>query len=115
MPIGDYPPDWARISKRIREQRAAGQCECEGHCGLHRGKRCIERDGQEANYASGKVVLTVAHMNHYPPDCRDENLRAMCQTCHLRYDGVLHARNAHETKRGRRALRDLFELEDGRW
>jgi hypothetical protein len=33
-----------------------------------------------------KVVLTVAHLNHDPADCRDENLRAGCQLHHLRYD-----------------------------
>jgi len=54
-------------------------------------------------------VLTVAHLNHYPPDCRPENLLALCQTCHLRYDQVLHARNAHETRRARRASGDLFD------
>jgi hypothetical protein len=31
-------------------------------------------------------VLTVAHLNHDPQDCRDENLKAFCQRCHLRYD-----------------------------
>jgi hypothetical protein len=107
MPTGDYPAHWPEISRRIRA-RAGGQCECTGQCGLHRGNRCLERDGQAAQWANGQVVLTVAHLNHYPPDCRDENLLAMCQTCHLRYDQVLHARNAHETRRSRRADGDLF-------
>ena len=47
-----------------------------GQCGLHRGQRCVERDGEKAKFASGAVVLTVAHLNHHPPDCRDENLLA---------------------------------------
>ena len=108
MPNADYPSDWDEISLRIR--KASGrQCQCTGECGLHRGRRCVELDGQDAQFASGKVVLTVAHRNHYPPDCRDENLLAMCNTCHLRYDQVLHATHAWATRRGRKASGDLFE------
>lgn len=46
-----------------------------------------------------KVVLTVAHLNHTPSDCRDENLLAMCQACHLRYDLDHHKINSAETRR----------------
>ena len=34
----------------------------------------------------GRFVLTVAHLNHRPSDCRAENLRALCAPCHCRYD-----------------------------
>jgi len=44
----------------------------------------------------------------YPADCRDENLLAMCNTCHLRYDQVLHATHAWRTRRDRKAVGDLF-------
>lgn len=84
-----YPADWKAISLAIRE-RSGGRCECEGECGLHRThpgpRRCIEVNGRPAIYARGKVILTVAHLNHTPSDCRPENLKAMCQRCHLRYD-----------------------------
>ena len=86
-----YPFNWKAISFRIRFDRAAGRCECAGECDLHRGRRCTEVHGQQASYARGKIVLTVAHLNHQPEDCRDENLRAMCQRCHLRYDREHHA------------------------
>lgn len=33
-----------------------------------------------------RFVLTVAHLNHRPEDCRPENLRAWCNPCHGRYD-----------------------------
>lgn len=104
MPVdySKYPKDWRAISKRIRE-RSGGQCECEGECGLHRTnpgpRRCQERNGQPAQWARGKVVLTVAHLNHEPMDCRDENLKALCQRCHLRYDADHHRRNAAATRR----------------
>lgn len=34
----------------------------------------------------GRFVLTVAHLNHIPPDVRRENLKALCSVCHCRYD-----------------------------
>lgn len=54
------------------------------------------------------IVLTVAHLNHDPTDCRPENLAAMCQRHHLAYDAALHAANAYETRRSRKAIGDLF-------
>lgn len=95
MPVdyGKYPRDWPDISFRIR-QRAEWRCECTGECGLHHERRCEERNGERAKWARGKVVLTVAHLNHEPMDCRDENLKAMCQRCHLRYDMDHHKANA---------------------
>lgn len=38
-----------------------------------------------------KVILTVAHLNHTPEDCNPENLRALCQRCHLNYDKEHHS------------------------
>lgn len=55
------------------------------------------------------IVLTVAHLNHQPEDCRPENLAAMCQRHHLAYDAEHHKANAHATRRARRAIGDLFD------
>jgi hypothetical protein len=91
-----YPKDWKRISAQIRE-RSGGQCECEGECGLHRTtpgpRRCREKHLQAATFARGRVVLTVAHLDHQPENCAPINLKAMCQRCHLRYDMKHHARS----------------------
>lgn len=57
------------------------------------------------------VVLTVAHLNHQPEDCRPENLLALCQRCHLTHDAKHHATNARKTRRARRAV-DMFEGDD---
>lgn len=103
----DYPDNWIDIVQTIGV-RSGWQCECTGECGLHRGKRCEERHGEDAQWASGRVCLTTAHRNHYPPDCRPENLLHLCNTCHLRYDLILHIRNAFETRRNRKAVADLF-------
>lgn len=108
-----YPKEWPAISKRIRE-RSGGRCECEGECGLHRTnpgpRRCIERNGQAAKWAKGKVVLTVAHLRTAlnEMDCRDEVLKAMCQRCHLRYDQEHHQVNARKTRRAKKAHGELF-------
>ena len=102
-----YPKDWKAISLRIRV-RSGQQCECLGECGLHHERRCEERNGTAAKWANGKIVLTVAHMNHEPHDCREENLKAMCQRCHLRYDVALHKENSRLTRRSKKATGDLF-------
>jgi len=97
MPEGAYPDDWQEIVATIRE-RSGGRCECTGECALHRGQRCVEIDGEPARFAGGTIVLTVAHRNHCKSDSRPENLAHLCQKCHLRYDLVLHARNAYATR-----------------
>jgi hypothetical protein len=111
-----YPADWRVISARIR-QRAAGQCECAGECGLHRDhpgpRRCEERHGERARWAKGRIVLTVAHLNHQPEDCRDENLKAMCQRCHNRYDQPHRQRNAAATRRAKKQNGELFPATAG--
>jgi len=106
-----YPADWKAISAKIRA-RSGGRCECEGECGLHRTtpgpRRCAERHGELAKWAKGRIVLTVAHLDHRPENCADENLKAMCQRCHLRYDVAHHRRNAAATRRAAKQNRELF-------
>lgn len=103
-----YPKDWKAIVAKVRA-RSGGRCECAGECGLHRTtpgpRRCIETNGSKARWANGKVVLTVAHLNHTPEDCDLANLKDMCQRCHLRYDRKHHAgtrRRTMETRTGQR-------------
>lgn len=112
-----YPADWKQISHRIRFERAASRCECEGECGrgTHYG-RCPNRHGGNAYGTGSAVILTVAHLNHVPEDCRDENLRAMCQGCHLHYDRDHHAQTAARTRIAalERDMTPLFELDGDR-
>lgn len=113
MPVdySRYPKNWKDISLAIR-QRSRQQCECMGECGLHKTnpgpRRCKELNGEKAQWAKGKVILTVAHLNHDPQDCRPENLKAMCQRCHLRYDLKLHQANSRKTRRSKKACGELF-------
>jgi 5-methylcytosine-specific restriction endonuclease McrA len=54
------------------------------------------------------IVLTIAHLDHTPENCDPDNLRALCQRCHLRYDAAHHAETARNTRRERLAVADLF-------
>ena len=85
-----YPDNWESISLLVRA-RSGGQCECRGElapkgCGLHRGKRCEERQGTKARWARGKVVLTVHHQDGNKAGKDKKKMLAMCQRCHLRAD-----------------------------
>lgn len=46
-----------------------------------------------------KVVLTIAHLDHDTTNNADDNLRALCQRCHLKHDARQHAERAAETRR----------------
>lgn len=100
-----YPKDWKQISLRIRLDRAESRCECSGQC----GQECCTPRCQAINYephpdTGSKVVLTVAHLDHIPENCGDDNLLAMCQRCHNRYDmpmrraGIRERANANQGK-----------------
>ena len=83
-----YPKDWKQTRARILK-RAGNRCECEGECGLHSTTgRCVEVNHGKAKYAQGKIILTIAHLDHDETnhDVVDNRLKALCQRCHLRYD-----------------------------
>lgn len=118
--MGVYPADWKDISGYIRFVRAQGRCECTGECGLHLThpgpRRCLELDGMKALYANGLVVLTVAHLNGPGGPCRcdplcglEHHLKAMCNRCHLRYDGPRHRKHQLDNRRADSAIGDLFD------
>lgn len=80
---------------------------------------CLESEaGDEMERRNGKVyravriVLTVAHLNHQPEDCADDNLLHMCQGCHNRYDAPMRRRGIQDRARAQRASGDLFKCEE---
>ena len=107
MPIKDkskYPANWKEISLRIRHVRANNKCEFCGVQNLTLGWRCAQGGfhAQGSPLCEGKklikIVLTVAHLDHDTTNNQDDNLRALCQRCHLRHDLELHKANAAETR-----------------
>lgn len=74
-----YPPDWEEIAF-TKKERAGWKCEA---C----GKQC-RKPGEP--FDTHKNTLTVSHQDHNPANCSDENLRALCAPCHLRYDAQHH-------------------------
>ena len=101
-----YPKDF-RVIRASIVTRSGMRCECAGECGLHHDRRCSERHGAYAEWAKGLIVLTVAHLDHQPENCADDNLKAMCQRCHLRYDREQHQRNAAATRRSKKHNHEL--------
>lgn len=93
-----YPEDWDTISATIKH-RAGWRCECEGECGrgTHQG-RCPNLHLLPAYGSGSKVILTTAHLDHTPENCDGDNLKAMCQGCHLHYDREHHAATRATTK-----------------
>lgn len=71
MDKSKYPKNWDAISRYVRET-ANWKCE---FCGARNGA---------ANPATGsKVVLTIFRLDHDTTNNGIENLRALCQKCHL--------------------------------
>lgn len=118
-----YPADWPQIRERILAR--AGNC-CE-KCKVPNRERIARGAGDDANtymthdaavYCADTgrliaaeypmcsyevdrmvdIVLTIAHLDHTPENCADENLRAWCQRCHLRYDQQHHAETRAMTR-----------------
>jgi hypothetical protein len=116
-----YPENWKEISYRIRVERAKNRCEkCgiinhsvirrlpDGTCRrptavdwdmIYSRIRYCHSNMTESLKRHGftKIVLTVAHLDHNPANCSDDNLRALCQKCHLGYDMDRHISNRKKT------------------
>lgn len=118
MPVdrSRYPDDWEEISHRIRFVRAGGRCE-----GSPAYPDCRAQHGEPHPVTGSLVVLTTAHLGANKPDgsagdkhdkldCREENLKAMCQRCHLTFDIKEHAANAARTRRRKRIEAGQMEL-----
>ncbi len=110
-----YGEGWKALSQRLRFERAAGRCECDGRCGSPRhaygpapeaeegerggpDPRCTAVHLEQHPSTGSRVTLTVAHLDRTPENLNENNLMAMCQACHLAYD-----RDQHKASRRARA------------
>lgn len=128
-----YPKDWKQIRADILE-RAANCCEtCKvpNHSFVERGtgkdagtykneegKVFCSESGEYLGMARiseyhaksfVKIVLTIAHMDHTPENCDPSNLKALCQSCHLKYDAEHHRKNAARTRRKKSGQSDWLD------
>lgn len=103
---GNHPPATAQD----HEFDNAGEgCDFQGDRWTYKAAReFIDRWCWEEDDRPIVIVLTVAHLNHEPEDCRPENLAAMCQRHHLAYDHDHHRRNAQATRRAKAGTLELF-------
>lgn len=125
-----YPKDWPAIRQRILA-RADHRCEFT----RADGTRCnapdrelvfrARRDPEWWRFPHGGdcgepdrdaygvlVVLTIAHLDHQPENCADDNLKAGCQLHHLRHDEQHHAKNARRTRRAAKGNRELVFVDE---
>ncbi|MDU6555123.1 MAG: hypothetical protein E6507_09740 [Prevotella bivia] len=51
-----------------------------------------------------RIVLTIAHLDHTPEHCSPENLRALCQRCHNRYDAEHRKETRSNNKKVKRMV-----------
>jgi hypothetical protein len=95
MPINyrDYPADWERIRDRVK-RRSGNRCEL-----------CGANNGQPNPISGSKVVLTVAHLDHDIGNNNPENLKHLCQRCHLNHDKEQHRKSYYRNREMRRQER----------
>lgn len=124
-----YPKDWKDVRERILK-RAHYRCEHPGCGAQHRAlgywhqsvwvplPRALREAGVDkptvVACAEGQdikiimIVLTIAHLDHTPENCADDNLRAWCQRHHLAYDAQHHRVTAYHTRKAAAMTLDLF-------
>lgn len=118
-----YPTNWKEIRAAIlkRAQNKCEQCGLSNYSMVSRGLMgaiefteegdFIEHDGElysrKYSYSKKtlqspfapptKVILTIAHLNPPVENCAMDNLKALCQKCHLQLDMPIHLKNRKET------------------
>ena len=112
-----YPKDWKQIRAKVLE-RADNRCEFCGaknhswrnnESGVFTFDAMLVESWELVDKQSvTRIVLTIAHLDHTPENCAMENLKALCQRCHLRYDLEHHKRSSYATRRKGKAASDLF-------
>lgn len=77
------------------------------------GRELRESDlhhGFDVSKQPSRVVLTIAHLDHNPTNNAHENLKALCQRCHLKHDAKHHAQNARRTRQAKKRSPNQSEL-----
>lgn len=86
-----YPTTWPTIALAVKAK--ANWCcqECDRPC--QRPDESPEQFQRRIGNAKARqYLLTVAHLDQDPTNCAEDNLKALCTVCHLRYDRQFRAR-----------------------
>lgn len=97
-------PEWLAIRERILD-RAGHVCE-----GTPQHPDCRAPNGKTHPETGSKVVLTIAHMDWDETNSEDDNLKALCQRCHNKWDAPQRRQNAARTRRDKSDQIDMFDL-----
>lgn len=84
--------------------RAGNRCE-----GTPQHPDCRAANGKRHPETGGKVVLTIAHMDHDETHADEKRCRALCQRCHNKWDAPHRQRNAAITRGKRGGQIDIEE------
>lgn len=88
-----HSKEWKAFRSLILE-RAQNRCE-----GTPQQPGCRAENGRPHPITGGKVVLTIAHMDHDESHADPERCRALCQRCHNKWDAPHRKVNAAKTRR----------------
>lgn len=102
---GGGPLQWFEIERNLPNYSLARQIAAERHFDRYGDGPAPAPAGEHKIIV---IVLTIAHLNHQPEDCRPENLAAMCQRHHLAHDAEHHKRTAYATRKAAALTADLF-------
>ncbi len=97
-------PEW-KAFRALLLDRAGNQCE-----GTPQHPECRAANGEPHPDTGGKVVLTIAHMDHDETHADPERCRALCQRCHNKWDAAHRRANAALTRRRKSPQLDIEEL-----
>lgn len=84
----NYPANWKTEIRPAILKRANDKCEF-----------CSAVNYEPHPETGSKVILTIAHLDQDIANNHFDNLKALCQKCHLQHDGKQHARTADRNKR----------------
>ncbi len=122
MPVNmsKYPSNWSEIRKKIllraggrkKDPRVGAKCEFCGvqnysvrlssgvileQCSSYKNARKVADHHNKYPSQLGDaavIVLTIAHLEDpNPQNCNDDNLAALCQRCHNKYDMKMRVQN----------------------
>lgn len=104
-------PGGSIYSKEWKSFRASILARARNRCwGTPQHPDCRAANGEPHPETGGKVVLTIAHMDHDESHADPNRCRALCQRCHNKWDAPHRKKNAAETRRRRGGQTDIEDF-----